>query len=49
MVEAYCVRCKKMGEVSGGKETVSANGMRMLKGKCKCGTTMCKILGKAKK
>lgn len=48
MVEGRCMRCKKQVTIEGGKENVSANGMRMLKGKCaKCGTTVCKILGKA--
>ncbi|MEK6874591.1 MAG: DUF5679 domain-containing protein [Nanoarchaeota archaeon] len=48
MVDARCMKCKKQVEVQNGKETVTSNNMRMLKGKCKCGTTVCKILGKAK-
>ena len=44
-----CMKCKKQVVISGGKESKTANGMRMLKGSCpKCNTTVCRILGKAK-
>ena len=49
MPEGRCMKCKKQVEISGGKESVTPNKMRMLKGKCpKCATTVCRILGKAK-
>lgn len=50
MVNARCMKCKKSVEMKDGKETITANGKtRMLKGVCPdCGTTVCKILGKAK-
>lgn len=47
MVEAYCVKCKKTVEMQNGKETQTKRGTRMMKGKCpKCGTTVCRMLGK---
>jgi hypothetical protein len=43
------MKCKAQREIQNGKEVVTKNNMRMLKGTCpKCGTTVCKILGKAK-
>jgi hypothetical protein len=43
------MKCRAQREIKDGKETVTKNNMRMLKGKCPvCGTTVCKILGKAK-
>jgi len=46
--EGYCVKCKAKREMTNAKEVKTKNGRRMLKGKCPtCGTTMCKILGKA--
>ena len=46
--EGYCVKCKAKAKISGGEEVVTKNKRKMLKGKCpKCGTTVCKILGKA--
>jgi hypothetical protein len=48
MTEGYCVKCKKTVEVKDGKEVVNKRGLKMCKGKCpKCGTTVCRILGKA--
>lgn len=48
MVQGRCMKCKKQVDIQSGKEVVSANHMRMMKGSCaKCGTTVCKILGKA--
>ena len=48
MVQGMCMKCRKMVEITDGAETVTKNGMRMLKGKhTECGTTVCKILGKA--
>jgi len=49
LVQGRCMKCRKQVEIKNGKETVTKNKMRMLKGVCpKCGTTVCKILGKAK-
>lgn len=48
MTEGYCVKCKKTVEIQGAKQVVNKRGMKMAKGKCaKCGTTVCRILGKA--
>ena len=48
MVQGMCMKCRKMVDIRDGKENVTKNGMKMLKGKCSaCGTTVCKILGKA--
>lgn len=49
MVSGRCMKCKANVEIKNGKETVTSNKRKMLKGVCpKCGTTVCKILGKAK-
>ncbi len=49
MVQGRCMKCRAQVEIKNGKEVVTKNNMRMLKGACpKCGTTVCKILGKAK-
>nr|MCK4929460.1 hypothetical protein [Nanoarchaeota archaeon] len=46
-MEGYCVKCKKKVEIQKGKESVTKNGRRILKGKCPdCGITVCRILGK---
>lgn len=46
-MEGYCVKCKKKVEIQNGKESVTKNGRRILKGKCpSCGITVCRILGK---
>ena len=48
-MEGRCMKCKKQVEIKDGKESVTKNGMKILKGKCSagCGTTVCRILGKA--
>ncbi len=47
MVEAYCVKCKAKVQMKDGKETKTARGTTMMKGKCpKCGTTVCRMMGK---
>jgi hypothetical protein len=44
----YCVKCKEKRDFE-GKVEVSKTGMNMAKGKCPvCGTTVNRILGKAK-
>jgi hypothetical protein len=44
----YCVKCKEKRDFEGNVE-VSKTGMNMAKGKCPvCGTTVNRILGKAK-
>ncbi|GGK17121.1 hypothetical protein GCM10010124_07060 [Pilimelia terevasa] len=46
--EGYCVKCKEKRTFE-GNVTVSKTGMEMAKGKCPvCGTTVNRILGKAK-
>lgn len=48
MTSGRCMKCKANVEMQDGKEVITKNKMRMLKGKCPtCGTTVCKILGKA--
>ena len=48
MTEGYCVKCKKKVEMQNVEEVVNKRGMKMAKGKCPvCGTTVCRILGKA--
>lgn len=49
MPEGRCMKCKKQVEIKDPQETVMKNGMRAVKGKCECGTTVFRILGKAKK
>jgi len=47
-VYGRCMKCKDNKEIVDGKEVVTKNKMRMLKGKCiDCGTVVCKMLGKA--
>ncbi|MCX6461928.1 MAG: DUF5679 domain-containing protein [Actinobacteria bacterium] len=47
--EAYCVKCKAKRQVTDGHVEENAKGTRMGKGKCpECGTTVVRILGKAK-
>lgn len=44
----YCVKCKEKRDFEGTVQ-VSKTGMNMAKGKCPvCGTTVNRILGKAK-
>lgn len=48
MYNGYCVKCKEKRDFEGHVE-VSKTGMNMAKGKCPvCGTTVNRILGKAK-
>jgi len=43
------MKCKKMVEIKNGKKVVAKNNTNMMKGKCsKCGTTVCRMLGKKK-
>jgi len=49
MTDGRCMKCKKQVTMKDEKEEITANSMRMAKGKCpECGTTVCKILGKKK-
>ncbi len=49
MATGRCMKCKEQVEIKDGKECVTKNNMRMLKGCCpKCGTKVNRILGKAK-
>ena len=49
LAQGRCMKCRKQVEIKNGKEVVTKNNMRMLKGVCpKCGTTVNRILGKAK-
>ncbi len=49
MSTGYCVKCKSKKEMKDEQEVTFKNGRRAMKGKCPvCGTTMCRILGKAK-
>lgn len=47
--EGYCVKCKAKREIADGESGRTSNGMLIVKGRCpECGTTVCRILGKAK-
>ncbi|MBW2990724.1 hypothetical protein KY348_03400 [Candidatus Woesearchaeota archaeon] len=47
-MKARCMKCKAEREMVDGKEVITKNKMKMMKGKCStCGTTMCRIMGKA--
>ena len=48
MVTAYCVKCKKKGQLmKDAKITKTSRGGFMAKGKCPdCGTTMCAMMSK---
>ncbi|MCK4670738.1 MAG: hypothetical protein KAT43_06055 [Nanoarchaeota archaeon] len=47
-MEGYCVKCKTKREMQKTKEVILKNKRRAMKGECpKCGTKMCRILGKA--
>lgn len=45
MTQAYCIRCKKTVEMSNPVKTQTKKGTLMYKGKCSCGTTICRIGG----
>lgn len=46
--EGYCVKCKEKNVSYEGNVAISKTGMKMAKGPCPtCGTTICRILGKA--
>jgi len=46
--EGRCMKCKKQVKIKNGKEVITKNKMKMIKGKCPaCGTTVCRIIGKA--
>lgn len=45
-MEGYCVKCKKKSEMADPVINQTARGGFMAKGKCSCGTTMCKIMSK---
>jgi len=41
------MKCKKQVEIKDGKETKTARGTTMMKGKCPvCGTVVCRMMGK---
>jgi hypothetical protein len=44
-MKAYCMKCKKMQDMDGGKEVTMKNGRKAMKGTCtKCGTGMFRIM-----
>lgn len=46
--EGRCMKCQKQVPMLDVKVVVNKRGMNMAKGKCgTCGTTVCRILGKA--
>jgi RNase P subunit RPR2 len=46
MTKGYCMKCKKLSEMTATKKVKMKNGRPALKGKCgKCGTSMFKIGG----
>ncbi len=47
-MEGYCVKCREKREMNNTEESVTAKGMKIMKGQCSvCGTRMAKIIGKA--
>ncbi len=46
-MEAYCVKCKAKKEMNDPEVVRTKKGGYMAKGKCECGTTMCKMMSKA--
>jgi hypothetical protein len=40
------MKCKSQVEILEGQEVVMKNGMKAMKGKCKCGCVVFRILGK---
>ncbi|MDP6155840.1 MAG: DUF5679 domain-containing protein [Candidatus Thermoplasmatota archaeon] len=47
-MQGRCMKCKKMVDIKDGNEVVTKNNTKMMKGKCPgCGTTVCRILGRA--
>ena len=49
MATGYCVKCKSKKEMSNEQQVTLKNGRKAVKGKCPaCGTSMFRILGKAK-
>ncbi|MFH1339005.1 MAG: DUF5679 domain-containing protein [Candidatus Omnitrophota bacterium] len=49
MATGYCVKCKSSKEMKDEQQVTMKNGRKALKGKCPvCGTSMFRILGKAK-
>ena len=48
--DGYCVKCRKPSKMVDPKVSTSKNGRSMKCGKClKCGTKMCRFLGKTAK
>lgn len=45
MTQGYCMRCKKTVEMLNPVKTKTKKGTTMYKGKCKCGTVVCRIGG----
>ena len=44
--EGYCVKCKAKVAIKDPKESKTAKGTKIAKGKCpKCGTTVCRMGG----
>ncbi|MBU0548826.1 MAG: hypothetical protein KJ838_00665 [Candidatus Omnitrophica bacterium] len=49
MATGYCVKCKSSKEMKNEQKVTMKNGREALKGQCtSCGTSMFRILGKAK-
>lgn len=47
MVQGRCMKCKEQVDIKEGRETKTSRGTMMMKGKCpKCGTTVCRMMGK---
>ncbi|MEK6856010.1 MAG: DUF5679 domain-containing protein [Nanoarchaeota archaeon] len=44
--QGYCVKCKKKVDIKDPKESLTAKGTKIAKGKCPdCGTTVCRMGG----
>jgi hypothetical protein len=44
--QGYCVKCKAKRDIKDAKESLTAKGTKIAKGKCPvCGTTVCRMGG----
>ncbi len=48
MVEGRCMKCRKQVNIINPKEYKMKNGLYAMKGTCKCGTKVFRIIGKKK-
>lgn len=42
-MQGYCVKCKSMKDMKDPRQEKTKKGGNIVKGKCDCGTTICKM------